>query len=274
MVRPGNRHDAYGGEGVPWKLGRTPTHERADECGRSDGEHYALCWCKGGRLIYIGCPAYDGKLHWTTVAGLVNVSRLCWEKKIGFALDVIPGDAFESKARSVIVQRFMASGATDLLFVDADVGFDAQGVIDVCRAEPAIVMCLYKMKMPPPARYPALLFDPIIRHPSDSNLIKLQYGPAGFMRIRREVFEKMIAKWPDEYYVNTGAQKVYDFFPAGRFGNHFIGEDMQFCNRAHECGFDIWAMQNIRLKHSGDNCWESEWAIDVLQIDEARKEAA
>lgn len=225
------------------------------------------------KIVYFGIPSYDGKLHWTTVAGLANTARVCGEKKIGYALDVIPGDAFISKARNVIVQRFMASGCTDLLFVDADVGFDVEGVMKLCQAEPPIVMGLYQQKIMKQTRFPALLFDPIIRHPSDPNLIKLQYGPAGFMRVRREVFEAFEKKWPNDYYHNTGEHPVFDHFPAGRFGNHFIGEDMQFCNKAHEAGFDIWAMQGIKLKHSGDATWVSDWAIDVVQIDDARKVA-
>ena len=199
----------------------------------------------------------------------MQTARLCGEKKIGIALDVIPGDAFVSKARNVIVHRFLKSEATDLLFVDADVGFDAQGVIDLCRAEPPIVMGLYRMKCDDKLRFPALLHDPVIRHPSNPELVKLQYGPAGFLRLRREVFEAMKENWPDEYYVNAGSEPVYDFFPAGRHGNHFTGEDINFCQRAQTCGFDLWAMQGIALKHTGEKTFESDWRIDQLQILEA-----
>lgn len=220
-------------------------------------------------MIYIGIPTYDGKLHWRTTAGLVNIARLCGEKHIGIAVDVIPGDAFVSKARNVIVHRFLKSEATDLLFIDADVGFDEQGVIDVCKAEPPIVMGLYRMKTDDKVRYPALLFDPIVRHPSNPNLIKLQYGPAGFLRIRREVFAAMRENWPDQHYVNAGEEPVFDYFPAGRVGNHFVGEDISFCNRAQAVGFDVWAHQGIPLQHMGEKTFESDWRIDQLQILEA-----
>lgn len=224
-------------------------------------------------MVYIGIPTYDGKLHWTTSSGLMQTARWCGENKVGIAMDVIPGDAFISKARNLIVHRFLKSGFRDLVFVDADVGFDLAGIGALCKAEPEIVMGLYRMKCPDPVRYPALLLDPIERHPSDPNLIRLQYGPAGFMRIRREVFDAMREQWPDEYYVNAGEEKVYDYFPAGRTGNHFTGEDLSFCNRAAQCGFKIWAMQGIKLKHSGEKAWDSDWSIDVLNIDEARQAA-
>jgi hypothetical protein len=221
-------------------------------------------------MVYIGIPSYDGKIHWTTASGLMETARWCGEQHVGIAMDVIPGDAFIGKARNLIVHRFLKSGFRDLVFVDADVGFDLRGIGLLCKAEPEIVMGLYRMKCPDPVRYPALLFDPVERHPSDQNLIRLQYGPAGFLRIRREVFDAMRERWPDEYYVNAGAERVYDYFPAGRVGINFTGEDLSFCNRAQECGFKIWAMQDIKLKHTGEKSWDSDWAIDVLNIEEAR----
>lgn len=220
-------------------------------------------------MIFLAIPTYDHKIHWTTVSGIASTAHYCAKKNIGFTVDVIAGDAFVGKARNLLVHRFLKSGFRDFIFVDADVGFDIAGIHKLCAAEPPIVMGLYQMKMPPPSKYPALLHDPIIRHPSDPSLIKLQYGPTGFMRIRREVFEAMIKKWPDNYYKDHGDEKIYDLFPHGVFDNHFIGEDIQFCNRVHELGFDIWAAQNIKLNHSGHTAWDSEWAIDIAQISEA-----
>jgi hypothetical protein len=215
--------------------------------------------------VFIGIPSYDGKLHWTTTQGLVGVAHICAKSNIGIAVDIIPHDAFIGKARNMIVKRFMDSGMSDLVFVDADIGFDPQGVVDLCKAAPDIVMGLYMMKSPQP-RYPALMADPVVRHPSDMRLIKLQYGPSGFMRIRRSVIEKMIARWPEEYYIDGAAGKVYDLFPHGRYDYHFTGEDIKFCERAINCGLDIWAMQGIRLRHFGERSWDSDWRIDVASI--------
>ena len=220
-------------------------------------------------MVFFGIPTYNGLIHWKCASGLMETARWCGEQRIGVAMDVIPNDAFIGKARNLIVHRFLKSGFRDLLFVDADVGFDLEGVGLLCKADPPLVMGLYRMKCPDPVRYPALLFDPVERHPSDPNLIKLQYGPAGFMRVRREVFDAMREKWPDQYYVNAGEEKVYDYFPCGRVGQHFTGEDLNFCIRAQACGFDVWAKQGIKLDHFGESKWSSDWAIDALQLVEA-----
>ena len=215
--------------------------------------------------IYIGTPAYDGKLHHACVAGLLQVSRLCGEQRVGIGVEVIPHDAFVGHARNMIVKDFMDSGFKNLVFIDADIGFKAEEVVHLCNAAPDIVMGMYLMKSAKP-RYPALMCDPLVRHPSDMRLIKIKYGPSGFMRIRRNVIEKMMEQWPEEYYIDGLIGKIFDLFPHGRYGHAFTGEDIKFCERATECGFDIWAMQGISLQHFGEKSWDSTWQIDSMSV--------
>lgn len=213
--------------------------------------------------VYIGIPTYDGKIHWSTAAGLAQVARFTGAKGIGFAIDVIPGDAFISKARNTIVQRFLTqSDFDDLIFIDADVGFTIKGFQQLMTADADIAMGLYRVK-DDRIKYPALLHDPIQPHPKDPRLVKLQYGPAGFMRVRRKVFEAMIAKWPDEFYYAGEAKdsKMHDIFPAGRKDHHFTGEDISFCERAIACGFDIWAVQDVELDHTGLKTYDAKWRV-------------
>lgn len=220
-------------------------------------------------MLFIGIPTYNGLLHHTTVAGLTQTTHLCAKLNIGVAIEIIPHDAFIGKARSLIAKRFMESGATDLLFIDADIGFSAKDVITVCRPDADIVMGLYRMKVQGNPRFPALLVEPTVRNEKDPSLIKLQYGPAGFMRIRRNVIEKMMEEFSDEYFTDDENGKIYDLFPHGREGNAFYGEDVNFCRRAQQCGFDLWAAQNIPLTHIGEASWNSQWNFDLPQ-----KEAA
>lgn len=227
--------------------------------------------------LYVGIPSYDGKLHGATVGGIAQLGLLCGKHGIGFSVDIIPHDAFIGRARNLVAKRFLESGFRDLLYIDADIGFDAVGAVKVCQSPAEIVMGLYRMKEDGPnetqkLKFPAQLSNPLKRHPEDPSLIGIDYGPAGFMRVRREVFEAMQKKWPDEWYEDANG-RMHDFFPAGRTGNAFWGEDISFCMRAKECGFDIWAAQGIGLRHFGEKEWPSRWQIDILQ-EEQEKEAA
>ena len=212
--------------------------------------------------LYVGLPSYDGKVDWRTMKGLINTARLCAVKQFPFALDVIPGDCFIGKARNTIVKRFLESGLSDLMFIDADIGFELDAMKEIMRSDVDIVMGIYRTKTDT-LRFPALMYDPPIQHPADPRLIKMQYGPAGFMRVRRRVFEAMIEKWPNDWCVAGETGRMYDFFPHGREGNAFWGEDINFCRRAAECNFDIWAVQGVKLDHTGPKVYESDWRIMV-----------
>ena len=158
-------------------------------------------------MIYLGIPTYNGQIHHTTVAGLCQVSRHCGKAGMGIALDVVPHDAFIDRARNLLVKRFLASPATDLIFIDADVGFALDDFAKLCRPDVDISMGLYCVK--------------------------------------------------------DDKGKIYDLFPCGRKGNAFLGEDISFCQRAKECGFDIWAVQGTNLLHSGEKTWPAKWQLDV-----------
>lgn len=219
--------------------------------------------------LMLAIPSYDGKIHYDTARGVSQTSHFCGKNGIGLSIDIRPHDAFIGKARSILCEKFLASGFNDLLFVDADVGFGIEEVIAICKSKADVAMGLYRMKVDgadesKQVRYPALMCDPIERHPEDDFLIKLQYGPAGFMRLRRPVLEAMIAKWPEEHFSDDSGT-IHDFFPCGRLGNSFVGEDIGFCNRVRECGLDVYGVQGLKLRHYGEKRWPSEWCIDILQ---------
>lgn len=228
--------------------------------------------------MFIGIPTYNGLIHNATVKGLLNAALVAGKYNWPYAVEVIPHDAFIGKARSLIAHKFLESGFQDLVFIDADIGFDIKGFLKLCKADVDVAMGLYRMKEKTVkvdfARYPALITNPVEVHEKDENLVRLHYGPAGFMKIRRSVFEKMIEKWPEDYYVDDKQGKVFDFFPCGRFGHDFIGEDINFCNRLKQIDVKLWGVQGIDLDHYGEGVWGASWQLlkkkeDAPQISQA-----
>lgn len=222
-------------------------------------------------MSFIGIPTYNGQIHYATVKGLLNVERFAGKHDLSLAVEVIPHDAFIGKARNIIAHKFLSSGFEDLIFIDADIGFDLPDFMMLAKADADIAIGLYRMKEQTPhhaARFPALMSNPVELHPKDDNLVRMEYGPTGFMKIRRKVFEAMMEKWPDDWFQDDIRGKMFDFFPCGRFGNYFVGEDIGFCNKARECGFQIWGVQDIALGHYGEAVWPSKWRV-TRQIQEA-----
>src|SRR6185295_8193553 len=91
---------------------------------------------------------------------------------------------------------------------------------------------------------------------------RMLWGPTGFMRIRKEVFERMKEAFPDDWYEDgeTG-ERIYDFFPGGGHtaGHKFASEDVAFCEKADKIGIKLWAMQGMPLQHTGAKSFESNW---------------
>lgn len=213
-------------------------------------------------MAFVGIPTYNGQIHFETVKGLLNAALLAGKHGLSFGVEVIPHDAFIGKARSLVVHKFLQTGFQDLIFIDADIGFNVQGFIALCKADVDVAMGLYRMKeRGPHPRFPALMVNPLEVHEKDENLVRLEYGPAGFMKIRRHVFEQMMERWPDDWFTDSKRGKIFDFFPCGRFGHDFIGEDINFCNRLRELGIPVWGVQGIQLDHFGENAWGAEWRV-------------
>jgi len=212
--------------------------------------------------VFIGIPTYNGYIHFEAVKGLMNAALLAGKHSMSLAAEIIPHDAFVGKARDLIAHRFLKSGFQELVFIDADIGFNVAGLVALAKADVDVAMGLYRMKEKGPhSRFPALMCNPLEVNEKDENLVRLEYGPAGFMKVRRHVFEQMIEKWPDDWFSDSKNGKIYDFFPCGRFGNEFIGEDISFCNRLKQLGIPIWGVQGIQLDHFGENAWGAEWRV-------------
>lgn len=219
--------------------------------------------------IFLATPTFDGKFHWSTTAGLMQVAQFCGKVGMPLASDVVPGDHFVDKARNTLVYRFLKTNLDEIVFIDADVGFDINGFKLLMKSNVDIAMGLYRVK-DDRVKFPALLHEPVEAHPEDPRLVKLQYGPAGFMKVRRRVFEKMIEQYPEDYYYAGEAEdsRVYEFFPSGRKGHHYGGEDIKFCERAIACGFSVWAVQDIPLDHTGAKTYDAKWRV-LRAVEEA-----
>lgn len=204
-------------------------------------------------MIYIGVPTYDAKIHHTTVGGLFNVAFLMGRHGHGVILDVIPNDCFISHARNLMATRFLQiEGATDMVMIDADVGFGDEDFDLLIKANGDIVCGVYRYKEDT-ERYPCVS-DP--ENVKRGRLKKLVYGPAGFMKIRRKVLEKM-AKTTPKFEDDGGS--LYDFFPSGVSGTGFKGEDANFCMNARNAGFDVWGLTGLKLKHTGAKTYVGAW---------------
>jgi len=206
-------------------------------------------------------PTIDGSIRSECVMSLMAAQRLLFEKKIEADLLVVADCPYLPTARNTLVAMFMRDPeATDLLFVDADVGFDAIAVLRLLDRPEEIVAGVYPLKRET-GGWPVVMQTrdgvPIGR----DGLIEADFLPTGFMRIKRIVFEQMMDAYPHLQYQDSVVEtmgdgtlrQAWDFFHMGidPARQRWTTEDYAFCQRWRDLGGQLWVDPNIDFQHVG-----------------------
>ena len=185
----------------------------------------------------------------------------------------------------MLVAYFIQSEFTRLMFIDADIEFQVEDVIKLIAHNKDVAVGAYPKKgvnwqrIRESVRQQDTAYDDkqIASFGSDyainfkfinreqkqiaieNGLIRLHDGATGFMMIKREVIDKMIAAYPDLKYnndLNTPPElnpHFYAFFdtmidPKDR---RYLSEDYTFSRRWQDIGGEIWLDPSISLNHYG-----------------------
>ena len=190
--------------------------------------------------VFIATPAYDEWICMEYCSSLFETGVLCAAAGIAVSHAIAPGNPFLDLARNALVDRFLASEATDLLFVDADVGWDAKTVTRVLSHPQEVVGGLVPKR-------DAKCEDSFHQNAltgvvSKEGLFQAKEIPTAFLRIKRSAFEKL-----SKPYFRTGSSKS-DF-----------GEDIYFCRRWVETGEHLWIDSDISFSHRGGRVWKGNF---------------
>lgn len=216
----------------------------------------------------IAIPAYDGKINIPAAFALAGLALD--SAKYGFDLQLadVSGSSIITRARNMLVDRFMTSNCTDLLFVDADIHFKQEDVLRLLALshDKDVVCGAY------PRRGGATSFFTDIDYTDDGGvtfddgLLRVKRIGTGFMLIRRHVLAKLIEDHPEWRYhvdaMDTHHFSVFDFksSPAG-----YIGEDYLFCDRVREAGFRVHLDPNVNLGHYGQKEFTGDFQKEVVE---------
>lgn len=234
-----------------------------------------------GKKILIATPAYDGKVglpYMNSLFATLNAAKAAGAD-VSYAIYANSGSV--PRTRNQAVAAMMGHGFTDLFFIDADMGWDAQ---DFCR------MCAWNGVGVLAATYPARSEDnprwivvwpkEIKQHP-DTGFLTAQRAGTGFMRIERQVFEKLEELHPELHFEAPHTQEenqkphLHAFFKYelvegadGKRGH--LSEDYYFCDLAREAGFPIWVDPTIRMEHHGFKKFEGRFSdhVKIQEIEE------
>jgi hypothetical protein len=90
-----------------------------------------------GRTLFVGTPMYDGKCHSEYTLAIAQLTGLCVRFGIELQLLFVTNDALVTKARNIIVDRFVQADGDNLIFIDGDIGFDPRDVLHLLALQAA-----------------------------------------------------------------------------------------------------------------------------------------
>jgi hypothetical protein len=177
------------------------------------------------------------------------------------------GDCFVAKARNKMFWDFLIEYpmTQNFFFIDDDIGWEPHKVIDFLQ-RPEDVICGIYPKKSPELDFPCTLAVEDGKLVEKNGLYLAILAPAGFMRIKRHVIEKLCQLAPTfSDWEPDGQLKEYPLvFEAGRGDNGlWWGEDYTFGRKWQSIGGEIWVDPNAKFSHQGLNNWENSLAENL-----------
>ena len=231
--------------------------------------------------LYVATPAYGCLVTTSYLASLLNLQIECARRGISIIFDIIGNESLVQRARCLLAERFAkATDATHLLFIDADIGFSPDAVINLIEADKAVASCVYPKKninwgllarkvnddggSKEPLRQMGLDFNINLRNARSSvknGFLSVLDTATGFLLIKREVIETMKEHYRDSLFaVNDihGISNVENYVaifdcmidPDTR---RYLSEDYAFCRRWQQMDpkNEIWIDVRTPLSHTG-----------------------
>ena len=81
------------------------------------------------RKLFVACPMYGGQCAGMFARSIADLSAICTHYGIQVRFYFLFNESLITRARNYCADEFMRSGDTHLMFIDSDIGFNAQDVI-------------------------------------------------------------------------------------------------------------------------------------------------
>lgn len=212
--------------------------------------------------IMLGVPMYGGQCMDAFVLGLWDLQHECHKLGLTLGLSTIRNESLIPRARNRILADFMESGCSHLMFIDADIGFEARDVLRLVAHDKPVVGATYAKK--DRARYaPALLPlpGPVFQR-EDDGLVEVQALPGGFMMLKRDTVAQLRGAFNDLWYWDhhgDAQRRVHDLFGCYTDAErHYLSEDYAFCQRWRQIGGQVFVDPYISLTHNGTTTFDGD----------------
>jgi hypothetical protein len=238
------------------------------------------------RSVQFCTPSRTGEVCGDYKLAYDHTFKLLIQNGISFEYNIITGDAFVDKARNRLLTTFLEhSNANNMFFLDDDIGWPGEKVIEFLQRPEDVISGLYPVKNDTGKFFPAEFIMKDGRIIERNGLWLAHWAPTGFMKISRRAAE-LITRDADVYPEMTdhfgNGILCYSVFEAGammpseghapqfwidRMGRkhraiNWRGEDVYFSYLYRDLGGEIWVDPDITFTHMGRKQWVGNFAQD------------
>lgn len=240
------------------------------------------------RPLFLATPMYGGMASGMYTRSVMDLSALCKEQGIPLIAYFLFNESLITRARNYCVDEFLRSSATNLLFIDSDIGFNPQDVIAMLAMQseespydvltgpyPKKCISYEKIKLAVDKGFadkdPNVLANFVgdyVFNPKQGTVsinlgqpAEVSEAGTGFMMIKRSVFDKYKEAYPQFSYrpdhirtdVFDGSREIHAYFdcaidPESR---RYLSEDYNFCYNVQKIGQKVWLCPWMKLQHVG-----------------------
>lgn len=133
-----------------------------------------------------------------------------------------------------------------ILWIDSDITFTPEDVLKAYKSDKDIISGAYLLASGEVTAYKELFGPPY----SYEDILKMEEpvqvfsAGMGFMCVKQGIFEKLTRPW---FQAPIATKKMAD---GSEFTFPIMGEDIGFCKRVNDLGFEVWLDPTIRLIHN------------------------
>jgi hypothetical protein len=254
------------------------------------------------KKIFVATPMYGGVCGGQYCKSSADLASLAAQYGMDVRFFYLFNESLITRARNYLVDEFLRSDCTHLMFIDSDIGFDPNDVIAlsviaeegtdkhiVCGPYPKKCIAWEKIKRAvdkgfadrDPEQLERYVGDYVFNPKEGTGSIPLDEpvevleGGTGFMMIQRAALEKFRDAYPQYMYlpdhVRTehfdGSREILMAFQAevDPKSKRYLSEDYWFCQKAWDIGVKTWLCPWMKLQHMGSYVFAGS-LIDLAQI--------
>ncbi len=258
-----------------------------------------------GRKLFVATPMYAGQCTGLYTRSLFGLTALATRFGIPVHLSTSFNEALIPRARNYLVDEFLRSDATHMIFIDADIGFNPFDVLSMLAQQssnpvddpydiiagpyPKKVISWEKIKMAidkgaignNPNELTKYMGDFVFNvKPGTDKVylgkpVEVLEAGTGFMMIRRNTFDAFREKFPEYSYKPDdprtehfdGSREIHMYFQAeiDPKSRRYLSEDYWFCQKCQEIDMKIFLCPWMKTCHVGSYVFGGS-LLDLIQL--------